>query len=325
MNDNNEMVVDVEESVPTIPDSAPVGKVKKRFKFSFSKLIIYIILILWSVTTIFPFFWAINNSFKDRRTILPFETSFLLCVDPRMNSEEVQKKYAPENESPTLANYEVAFRGTINVGKSYINSIVISGTVTVAVVVLAGFAAFGLVRYKFKGSWIFNVLILASMMFPGFSTIIPVLSMMTNMGLTDSPISVILPQIAGNLSFGILVLMGSMRALPIDLEEAAFMEGCNVYQIFWRIILPISKPSLSTVAIFSFLWSYNDLFVQKVMIKSRDKYPICMILSYISSDFGTDYGLMAAAVAIVVVPVLIIYIFLQKNIVKGLTAGAVKG
>ena len=103
------------------------------------------------------------------------------------------------------------------------------------------------------------------------------------------------------------------------------MEGANVYQVFGKIIVPICKASLSTVAIFSFLWSYNDLFVQKIMIRDNTKFPVSTLLEEISSKYGTDFGLMAASVTLIVFPVLIIYILLQKNIIKGLTAGAVKG
>jgi raffinose/stachyose/melibiose transport system permease protein len=95
--------------------------------------------------------------------------------------------------------------------------------------------------------------------------------------------------------------------------------------VFTRIIVPLCKPSLATVAIFCFLWSYNDLFTQLIMIRRRTKYPICALLNEISSKYGTDYGLMAASIAIIIIPVLIVYIFLQKNIIKGLTAGAIKG
>ena len=120
-------------------------------------------------------------------------------------------------------------------------------------------------------------------------------------------------------------MIGFLKEIPIELEEAAYMEGASVFKVFTTIIVPLSKSSLSTVGIFSFLWSYNDLFVQMIMIRDRTKYPVCSLLQEISSKYGTDYGLMAASVAIIVVPVLIVYILLQKNIIKGLTAGAVKG
>lgn len=138
-------------------------------------------------------------------------------------------------------------------------------------------------------------------------------------------LSVILPQVAGNLSFAIVVLTGFIKGLPVELEEAAFLEGCNAFQIFCKVVVPLTKPSFATVAIFSFLWSYNDLFTQMFYLRTQKMYGITVLLNRLTSQEGTNYGLMAAAVTLVVVPVVIVYIFLQKYIIKGMTAGAVKG
>ncbi len=277
-----------------------------------SKIAIYTVLTLWALTTIYPFIWVILNSFKQKREII--RNSFSL----------------PLGEFFTFDNYEKALT-RFPVGTSYVNSIVISGIVTVVVMIFAGFAAYGLVRYKFKGQGLLASLVIASMMFPVFATIIPVYKMQADWGISGTLnlylnwLSVMLPQIAGNLSFSIIVLMGFIRGLPIDLEEAAFLEGYSVYQIFFKIIVPIAKPSFATVAIFTFLWSYNDLFTQSFFLRDKRFFTITKLLNEINSQAGTDYGLMAAAVVFVVVPILIVYVCLQKNIVKGLTAGAVKG
>ena len=162
-------------------------------------------------------------------------------------------------------------------------------------------------------------------MFPVFATIIPVYKMMVQWHLLSNCIAVILPQIAGNLSFATIVMTGFMQSIPLEMEEAAYMEGANVFKVFRKIIVPLCRPSLATVAIFSFLWSYNDLFVQKIMMREPKKFPISTLLEQISSQYGTDFGLMAASVTIIVIPVMIVYVLLQKNIIKGLTAGAVKG
>lgn len=114
-------------------------------------------------------------------------------------------------------------------------------------------------------------------------------------------------------------------AAPIELEEAAFMEGCNAYQIFFKVVMPLTKPSFATVGIFSFLWSYNDLFTQQFFLRNKEEWAITRLLLEISSKEGTNYGLMAAVVTLVVVPLLIVYVCLQKYIIKGMTAGAVKG
>ncbi|WFR58484.1 carbohydrate ABC transporter permease [Anaerocolumna sp. AGMB13025] len=277
---------------------------KKKKKFSPAYLVIYIILIFWAFTTIFPFVWVLNNSFKPSREVV--NSTFSL-----------PKEF-------TLDNYTNAFSKQ-NILVSYKNSFIISGSVTLSVMILSTMMAFALTRYNFRGKKFINALIVSSLMFPAFSTIIPVFKMMTGLDLLNKPLSVILPQVAGNLSFATIVMMGFLRGLPLEMEEAAYMEGAGVSRVFTRIIVPLSRPSMATVAIFCFLWSYNDLFTQLIMIRKRTKYPISTLLNEISSRYGTDYGLMAASVALIVVPVLIVYIFLQKNIIKGLTAGAVKG
>lgn len=284
----------------------------ERRKFSISKVFIYIFLSLWALTTIYPFIWVIFNSFREKGLIR--SDSFSL----------------PLGNSFTYDNYKTAFE-RVDILGAYKNSLIISISVTLAVMILAGFAAYGMARFTFKGKKTLHSLIIASMMFPVFSTIIPVFRMMYNWhivntnSVTLSQISVILPQIAGNLSFSIVVLMGFIRSLPVDLEEAAYLEGCSIYQIFFKVILPITKPSFATVAIFTFLWSYNDLFTQMFFLRFKDAFTITRLLNEISSIAGVNYGLMAAAVVLVVVPVLIVYIFLQKNIIKGMTAGAIKG
>lgn len=276
----------------------------KKKKFPVGTILIYMMLTAWAVTTIFPFVWVVLNSFKPSAEVLT-------------SSFSLPKEF-------TLMNYENAF-GNMNVLNAYKNSFIISGSVTIGVMFFSSMMAFALTRYDFKGSRILKSLIVASLMFPVFSTIIPVFQMIVRMNLANKNIAVILPQIAGNLSFATIVMMGFLSGVPIEMEEAAYMEGASPFQVFAKIIVPICRASLSTVAIFSFLWSYNDLFVQKIMISDNTKFPVSTLLEDISSKYGTDFGLMAASVTIILVPVLVVYCFLQKNIIKGLTAGAVKG
>lgn len=364
------------------------------------KALIYALLTLWAITTLFPFVWVINNSFKDsslvvsdsfapslkkvysydqhgqiiREKVLKDEhgrdmyREFLKNEDgsvklekdvnkPMLNQNSAfaglmgynatlqqndetanlpaydtssgyvyDEKSAPVLLSPTVKNYVTAFtNNNVNILRGYKNSLIISGSVMAAVMLLSTMMAFALTRWRFRGQEFVKSLVVAALMFPAFSTIVPVYRMITGVGLFDTLLSVIIVQIAGNLAFACTVMMGFVTALPYELEEAAFIEGCGVYNIFWRIILPMCRPALATVAIFTFIWSYNDLFVQMVLLRSKALMPVCAILREISSQYGTDYGFMAAAVAVVVIPVMILYLFLQKNIIKGLTAGAIKG
>lgn len=281
-------------------------------KFSVSKVVTYIVLTLWGLTTVYPFIWVILNSFRKKGLILTDSFSI------------------PLGEAFTMDNYKVAMERS-DFGNAYLNSILISGTVTIVVVILAGLAAYGLCRYRFRGRSFLQSLVMAGMMFPVFSTIIPVFRMQVLMGVAGtgnrwlSLVATALPQIAGNLCFAIVILKGFIQSVPIELEESAYLDGCNVFQIFFRIIVPAAKSSFATVAIFAFLWSYNDLFTQSFFLRYPQERAITGLLNEISSQAGVNYGLMASSVVLVVVPVLIVYMCLQKHIIKGLTAGAVKG
>ena len=284
----------------------------KKRKFSPGMCVVYLILIFWALTTIYPILWVILNSFKDRKKIIA--NSFAL----------------PLGDLFSMENYTTAF-DRLNIFTAYKNSIIVSCCVAVVVILLAGMASYALVRYNLKTKKLLNTLVVAAMMFPVFATIIPVFRMEFSWGIVNtdkvslSLLSLILPQIAGNLAFAMVVLTGYIRSLPIELEESAYLEGCNPMQIFFKIVVPLTKPSFATVGIFSFLWSYNDLFSQTFFLRFKDQWAITRLLMEISSREGTDYGLMAAVVTLIIVPLLVVYVCLQKYIIKGMTAGAVKG
>ena len=194
-----------------------------RRRFPVGKTLLYVFMSLWALTTIYPFIWVILNSFKPRGLIR--SDTFSLPIGDKF----------------TLENYVTAFK-RVDIGTAYVNSIVISGAVTVVVMVLAGLAAYAMVRYSFRLRGFLHSMIIASMMFPVFSTIIPVFRMESSWGIVNTGsiwltrLSVVLPQIAGNLSFAIIVLMGFIRSLPVDLEEAAYLEGYNVFPAQQKIL-----------------------------------------------------------------------------------------
>ncbi len=273
----------------------------------------YVVLTFWALTTLYPFVWVVLNSFREKGLIR--KDSFSIPLP---------------GGGLTMENYAKAM-DRFDFGNAYMNSLLISIVVTVAVVLIAGFAAYGMVRFRFRLRGLCRSLIMAGMMFPVFSTIIPVFRMEAAWGIASSGnrwlslLAVILPQIAGNLCFAIIVLMGFIESVPIELEESAYMDGCHVFQVYFHIIVPAAKSSFATVAIFAFLWSYNDLFTQNFFLRVPREKTITLLLNEISSQAGVDYGLMAASVMLIVAPVLAVYVLLQKHIIKGLTAGAVKG
>ncbi len=280
---------------------------KNKQKFSISQFFLHFVLVLWSLTTIYPLVWVFNNSFKKKDVILSDSFSIV------------------NKATGTLANYITAFT-KMKIGRAYVNSLIISGSVVILVMFFGGLAAYIIARYDFFGKKVIHSALIAALLFPAFATIVPVFMILMKLNLNNKFIGVIIPQTAGNLAFAIIILVGFMSSIPLELEESAVVEGCNPWQVFTKIVVPVSKPSFSTVSIFTFLWSYNDLFLQMVILRKRETFPISALLREISSQYGgTDFGLMAAAVTLVIIPVMAVYLLLQKNIIKGLTAGAVKG
>lgn len=285
--------------------------IRTRKSVPISKIVIYIALSVWALSTIYPFFWVIINSLRESGQIR--RDSFSIPTDDF-----------------TWDNYRLAWE-RFSFDSAYLNSVLLSATVTVVVLIIAGLAAYGLVRYEFRGKKLLQSLLIAGMMFPVFSTIIPVFRMEVSWGIagTDSRwlslLATALPQIAGNICFATIILMDFIRTVPIDLEESAYLDGCNVFKIYFKIIMPVAKSAFATVAIFTFLWSYNDLFTQNFFLRYPGEKTITLLLTEISSQAGVNYGLMAASVVLIVVPVLIVYVALQRHIIKGLTAGAIKG
>ncbi|WP_054957846.1 carbohydrate ABC transporter permease [Paenibacillus dakarensis] len=287
-----------------INDKKQVVRHEKRKKVSIGSVLTYVILTAWAMTTIYPMFWIINNSFKASRDVM--NNSFKIAFDP------------------IWLNYQNAF-DRINIGRSYINSLIMSGSTVLLVLLLGGLAAYVLSRFNFRGKKAIFSILYATLLIPAFATVVPVYEILIKTKLVNTYYGLILPQTAGNLTFAILVMAGFMATIPKDLEEAAFIDGSNRWQMFTKLFVPISRPVFASVSIFVFLWSYNDLFSALIFVNKETVRPIVALLNEISSQYGTDFGLMATAVSLTVIPVLIVYLFISKYIEKGLTEGAIKG
>jgi raffinose/stachyose/melibiose transport system permease protein len=268
------------------------------------KFIIYLVLFAWACTTILPLLWVTNNSFRTTNQIVtdPFGTPDTL----------------------NLENYERA-RDRINVLNSYKNSLIMSGSTVILVLLFGGMAGYVLARFNFRFKATVNTLLIVGFMIPAFVTVVPVYELLIKLDLVNTYLALVLPQTAGNSVFATLMLAAYMSSLSKELEEAALLDGATRWQIFTRIFVPLSRPAFATVGIFTFLWSYNDLFLSLVYVSHRRVQPITVLLSQVSTMYGTDLGLQATAVVVTVIPVLIVYIILQNQIIKGLTQGAVKG
>lgn len=226
--------------------------------------------------------------------------------------------------SPVLTNYMNAF-DRMNIGMSYVNSLIMSFSTVFLVLLFGGLAAYVLSRFQFRGKRTIYSILYATLLIPAFATVVPVYELLIHTKLVNTYLGLILPQTAGNLTFATLIIAGYMATIPKELEEASFIDGCNRWQMFTKVFLPISQPVFASASIFVFLWSYNDLFSALIFVNKENVRPIVALLNEISSQYGTDFGLMATAVSLTVIPVLLVYLFISKYIEKGLTEGAIKG
>ena len=210
------------------------------------------------------------------------------------------------------------------------NSVVLMLATTTGVVFVCGLAAFVFARLDFRGkNWIFNLFTLG-LMFPINVAILPVyfvLRQMNEMGiqLIDSLVGVILVQIAFNISGNILILRGFFTAIPAELQDAAYIDGCNNFDFFWRILLPLARPALAAVAALTMIVSWNDLLVPLVVLNSEELWTLPLGTMQFQGQYGSDLALVSAFVALSAVPTIIFYIFAERQIISGITAGAVKG
>ena len=210
-------------------------------------------------------------------------------------------------------------------GLFFKNSFIIAGVSTIGAVISSAVVAYGFARidFKFKGFW-FGCMLLA-MMLPFQVIMIPEYIIFNNMGWVGSYLPLIVPQFFGQ-GFFIFLNVQFIKGIPVDLDEAARMDGCSIYSIFTRIILPLVKPSLVTSAIFSFMWRWDDFLSALLYLSDPLKYPVSYALKMFSDPTaGSDWGAMFAMATLSLIPIFLIFLTMQKYLVEGIASTGIKG
>ena len=267
------------------------------------KSILNIVLLMVGLITVFPFIWMILSSFKSNEEISALNQTLL-----------------PQNF--TLENY-TSLQSNFNFLRYFGNSVLVAVIVTVLVVYFSCICGFVLSKYEFKGKNILFGFVMMTMMIPWSVTIISRYTMFMEAGLQDTYLSLIIPVMVSG--FGIFMMKQDITALPDELLEAARIDGANEFKIFHQIVLPMCKNSISAIAIFQFLWVWEDYLWPYLMIDSEEKQLLAVGLTMFNGRYATDYGGLFAATVISIVPVLVVYTIFQKRFVEGVAAGAVKG
>lgn len=224
--------------------------------------------------------------------------------------------------APQWSNYFQVFTA-IPFARFYANSIVVAGWVTLLQVTTSAMAAFSFSRLRWPGRDRLFLAYLGTMMLPGLVMMIPNYQFMIRVGLVDTLLGLVLPSAFS--AFGTFLLRQFMLGIPSSLDEAAEIDGASKWQLFWNIILPLTRPGLVTLTVFTFLGNYHSCFWPLVMMRSVDKYTLPVGMLYFDSVSGTTTHFLMAAVTMSVAPMIILFFFLQKTLVSGIQAGAVKG
>jgi len=222
-------------------------------------------------------------------------------------------------------NYSKAWNsGAVNFGVMFLNTLQIVIPNTIFSILTSSLAAYAFARLKFKGRDFIFMTFLASMMVPGAVLLIPQFLLFTELGWIDTYLPLIVPRLFGG-AFSIFLLRQFFMTISIELEEAAIIDGCGRLRIWWQIIMPLSKTILATLAVFSFQGNYNDFINPLIYLNTASKYTVSIGLASFKGSFSTRYDLLMAASMFAMVPVLTIYAFSQKYIVKGIVMSGIKG
>jgi len=205
------------------------------------------------------------------------------------------------------------------------NSFFVMIVVTIAVVALSSLAAFVFARMQFRSKGFFFNLFTLGLMFPITVAILPVYFVLRQMNLLDNLWGVIIVQVAFGLSGNIMILRGFFTAIPAELQDAAYIDGCTSFGFYWRILLPLARPALSAVAALTMILSWNDFLVPLIVLNSENFWTLPLGTMQFQGQYGSDLALVSAFIVLSAIPTIIFYMVAERQIVAGLTAGAVKG
>jgi len=276
------------------------------------KVLIYILVIIIFIFIIAPFVWLIISSISTKIE--------LLSIPPH---------WIPH--SPTLKNYKAILFGGVRTSKTIryfknalINSVIIASSVTIFCLIIGSMASYSLTRLKFRGRQPFFLLILTVQMVPAVSIIIPFYIVMMNFRLLDTHLGLFITYCSFTLPFVIWIMMRYFQTIPVNLEDAARIDGCSRLGALVRVVLPLAAPGLAATGIFAFIVAWNEFFFALILTSINAK-TLPVLVSEFSSKFGADYLMMSTGGVLASIPPVVLALVFQKFIIKGLTGGAVKG
>ncbi|MFC4098101.1 carbohydrate ABC transporter permease [Paenibacillus xanthanilyticus] len=275
---------------------------RRRGEWTIGKIASNVLLVISALLFIFPFYWIVTGAFKVQNVAV--------AIPPEWFPLE-----------PTLDNFRVLFNNPV--WKWGFNSFFVATCEMVGVCLVASMAGYVLAKKQFPGRKFIFILFVSAMALPKQVILVPLFTMLADFGWIDTYQGLILPAIGW--PFGVFLMKQFAQTIPGELIEAAKIDGCSELRLFYRIILPLLKPALGALAIFTFINAWNDYFSQLIMTRSTSMMTLPLGLATLQGEYTTPYGVLMAGAALASLPMILIFLLFQKAFTQGITMGAVKG
>jgi raffinose/stachyose/melibiose transport system permease protein len=276
----------------------------ESLRYSLGRLVPHIILWLWALVALFPIVLILINSFKDRRAI--FKAPYL----------------PPTTETFSLVGYATVFERT-NFPRYFANSMVVTVSALALIVFTGAMAAYALSEYDFPGNAFMGLYLALGIMIPIRLGTVSILRLVVAMKLVDTLVALILVYTAMGLPLTIFILQQFMRQVPVEMKDAARVDGASEYRIFW-LVLPTVRPAIATVAVFTMIPIWNDLWFPLILAPGENTKTVTLGAQVFLGQFVSDWNAVLSSLTLAMVPVLILYIIFSRQLIRGLTAGTVK-
>jgi multiple sugar transport system permease protein len=286
------------EKTSVLLQEAPPRQIRTRQRITSGQIIAYLILTIGIVFTLLPFLWMLGTSFKSSTEIVRMPPTLV-----------------PENF--TLSSYNTIFNDPrVPLGRFYLNSIIVTFSIVAMVLFTSSLAGFVFAKYTFFGKNLWFTLILATMMIPFQVVMIPLYLVLVKLGITDSLLGLIVP--GATSAFGIFLMRQFVESIPSELIDAARIDGATEFGIYTQVILPQMGAALATLGIFQFMGTWNDYLWPLIVITTTEKRTLPVMLTWYNSQHGARFDLTMAASVLVILPIVVIYFFFQRWIVRGI-------
>lgn len=262
-------------------------------------IFIFILIIGFAVIALFPFLWLLSTSFKGAEELFSYPPTL------------IPKNFVTENYSGVW--------NAVPFGVYFLNTVIIVLSTVLLNIFVSSLAGYAFARLKFKGKELLFLLVLATIMIPKELIIIPLYTTVLKLSLADTLAGVILPFAVEG--YAIFMMRQAFLSVPADLEEAARIDGCSYFRIWWNIMMPVAKPTIAVLSIFTFIGTWGDFLWPLIVLKSQENFTLQVGLSYMMGTFVNNYRYVAAGSVLAIIPVILVFVFAQKYFEKGIMSG----